>query len=69
MVLFMIYTNTKTVEPAKLQELNGHIIDVVKLSTMAPSDPNSGALNVTVIEEDPNGKQELKGVARGTWIN
>lgn len=66
MVLYMIYRKPKTValeEPMKVQELNGHIIDVVKLSTiMVPSDPSDhvakgGAVTVTDVE-DPNGKEE-----------
>ncbi|TKY73684.1 Bidirectional sugar transporter SWEET13 [Spatholobus suberectus] len=51
MVLYLIYRNAKTQEPMKLQELNGHTIDVVKLSTMVPSEPNhvtkSGAVTET----------------------
>lgn len=49
MVLYLIYRNAEKgvkADPAKLQELNGHVID------MEPSDPNhtkSGAMS-----EDPN---------------
>ncbi|XP_061360893.1 bidirectional sugar transporter SWEET10-like [Gastrolobium bilobum] len=64
MVMYLIYRNAKTValdEPVKQQELNGHIIDVVKLSTMVPYDPNhiakGGAVTVTAVE-DPIGKEE-----------
>jgi len=54
MVLYLVYRNAKPKtleEPTKLQELNGHIVDVVKLGTMAPSEPNhvtkSGAVTET----------------------
>ncbi|KAL2347073.1 hypothetical protein Fmac_001073 [Flemingia macrophylla] len=40
MVLYIIYRNAKTPEPMKLQELNGHIIEVENLSTKVPSEPN-----------------------------
>ncbi|TKY60557.1 Bidirectional sugar transporter SWEET13 [Spatholobus suberectus] len=44
MVMYMMYRNaTPLVEPVKAQELNGHIIDVVKMGTMVPSDPNHAA--------------------------
>lgn len=66
MVVYVMYRNNEKVvleEPAKVQELNGHIIDVVKLSTMVPSDPNhlaeDVAVNVTVVE-DPNGEKTGK---------
>ncbi|QCD83743.1 Bidirectional sugar transporter SWEET10-like [Vigna unguiculata] len=39
MVLYLVYRNAKPKtleEPTKLQELNGHIVDVVKLGTMTP---------------------------------
>ncbi|KAK7411014.1 hypothetical protein VNO78_02346 [Psophocarpus tetragonolobus] len=56
MVLYLIYRNAEPKpldEPTKLQELNGHIIDVVKLNTVAPSEPNhvtkSGPVTETVI--------------------
>lgn len=67
MVLYLIYRKPKTMaqeEPMKQRELNGHIIDVVKLSTiMVPSDPShvakGGAVTVTDVE-DPNGKEETE---------
>lgn len=67
MVLYLIYRKPKTMaqeEPMKQRELNGHIIDVVKLSTiMVPSDPShvakGGAVTVTGVE-DPNGKEETE---------
>ncbi|KAK7350720.1 hypothetical protein VNO77_09623 [Canavalia gladiata] len=43
MVLYLIYRKPKTVkleEPMKLQELNGHVIDVVKPSTRDVEEPN-----------------------------
>ncbi|KAK7282088.1 hypothetical protein RIF29_10622 [Crotalaria pallida] len=65
MVLYLIYRNAKPVsleEPVKLQELNGHIIDVMKLGTMVPYDPNHDeakdcAVTVTTVEVT-NGKEE-----------
>ncbi|KAK7316839.1 hypothetical protein RJT34_00593 [Clitoria ternatea] len=54
MVLYLIYRNAKKVtleEPVKLQELNGHVIDVVKLSTMVPSELNHGIVSETDIED------------------
>lgn len=65
MVMYLIYRNaTPPVElkedpVMKVQELNGHVIDVidiVKLSNMVPSDPTH-----IVVQSDPNGKQETKG--------
>ncbi|XP_061360898.1 bidirectional sugar transporter N3-like [Gastrolobium bilobum] len=65
MVMYLIYRNAKKEaldEPLKQQELNVHVVDVVKLSTMVPSDPNhiakGGAVNVITSIEDPNGKEE-----------
>ncbi|KAJ1431590.1 sugar efflux transporter SWEET11 [Sesbania bispinosa] len=44
MALYLIYINATPValdEPVKEQELSGgHIIDVVKMGTMVPSDPH-----------------------------
>ncbi|KAL1301317.1 bidirectional sugar transporter SWEET10 [Arachis hypogaea] len=69
MVMYMIYRKNKNVvleEPVKLQELNnnnnnnnnGHVIDVVKLSTMVPSEPNHVAVNVTLVEDINGNNQE-----------
>ncbi|XP_061349530.1 bidirectional sugar transporter SWEET13-like [Gastrolobium bilobum] len=46
MVLYLIYRNATPVvekDQAKVQELNGHTIDVVKMGSMVPSDPNYAA--------------------------
>lgn len=56
MVMYLIYRNAKTQaleEPTKLQELNGHIIDVVKLSPRVPSDPNN-VTKIGVVTETAN---------------
>ena len=45
MVLYLMYRNATPVtleDPVKVQELNGHVIDVVKMDTV-PSDPNHAA--------------------------
>ncbi|KAE9608596.1 putative SWEET sugar transporter [Lupinus albus] len=64
MVLYLVYRNAKPLalpEPVKVQELNGHVIDVVKLSTVVTLDPNhvaeGGEVIITTVE-DPNGKEE-----------
>ncbi|KAK7411015.1 hypothetical protein VNO78_02347 [Psophocarpus tetragonolobus] len=63
MVMYLIYRNAKpqSLAEKKLQELNG---DVVKMNTMALSEPNnvtkSGAVTEIVIE-DPNEKETGKG--------
>lgn len=56
MVLYLIYRNAEKgvkADPAKMQELNGHVIDVVKLSTMVPSDPNQ-VTKIGAMSDDPN---------------
>ncbi|XP_027364011.1 bidirectional sugar transporter SWEET10-like isoform X2 [Abrus precatorius] len=75
MVLYLIYRKSKTVTlevPVKLQELNGHVIEVVKLSTMVPSEPNhiteDGAVVVTSVE-DPNWEESGKGNVKNIMDN
>ncbi|MED6148718.1 hypothetical protein PIB30_055486 [Stylosanthes scabra] len=80
MVMYMIYRKNKNVvvleEPLKLQELNnnnnnnnGHVIDVVKLNTMVPSEPNHVAVNVTLIDEDTNGNKQEENNDHHDHIN
>ncbi|XP_027190265.1 bidirectional sugar transporter SWEET10 isoform X2 [Cicer arietinum] len=53
MVIYLIYKNSNEVDPKKLQELNGHIIDIVKMgtNTMVISGPNQVANSG---DENPN---------------
>lgn len=57
MVMYLIYRNSTQVmvpeKSTKLQEQNGHIIDIVKIIDTNQGD-NSGALPVSTICEDPN---------------
>ncbi|CAL0319817.1 unnamed protein product [Lupinus luteus] len=66
MVLYLVYRNKKKValwEPAKVQELNDHVIDVVKLNTIVTLDPNhvpEGGEVIKTTIEDPNAKEETQ---------